>query len=68
MNSKGKGYATETVRAAADWALNQDGVLCVEAEAEPDNKVSQRVLAKCGFVLNGIVGEKGPRFVRKHNQ
>lgn len=65
---QGQGYATEAVRAAVDWALNQDGVLCVEAEAEPDNKVSQRVLAKCGFVLNGIVGEAGPRFVRKHNQ
>ncbi len=65
---QGQGYATKAVRAAVDWALNQDGVLCVEAEAEPDNKVSQRVLAKCGFVLNGIVGEEGPRFVRKHNQ
>lgn len=65
---QGQGYATEAVRAAVDWVLNQDGVLCVEAEAEPDNKVSQRVLAKCGFVLNGIVGEEGPRFVRKHNQ
>lgn len=65
---QGQGYATEAVRAAVDWALNQDGVLCVEAEAEPDNKVSQRVLVKCGFVLNGIVGEEGPRFVRKHNK
>lgn len=65
---QGQGYATKAVRAAVDWALNQDGVLCVEAEAKPDNKVSQRVLAKCGFVLNGIVGEEGPRFVRKHNQ
>lgn len=65
---QGQWYATKAVRAAVDWALNQDGVLCVEAEAEPDNKVSQRVLAKCGFVLNGIVGEEGPRFVRKHNQ
>ena len=65
---QGQGYATEAVRAVVDWALNQDGVLCVEAETEPDNKVSQRVLAKCGFVLNGIVGEEGPRFMRKHNQ
>ncbi len=64
---QGQGYATEAVMTAVDWALNQDGVLCVEAEAEPDNKASQRVLAKCGFVLNGIVGEEGPRYVRMHN-
>ena len=65
---QGQGYATEAVMAAVDWALKQDGVLCVEAETEPDNAASQRVLAKCGFVPNGIVGEEGPRFVRKHNQ
>ena len=37
----------------------------VEAETEPDNAASQRVLAKCGFVPNGIVGEEGPRYVRR---
>ncbi len=26
---------------------------------------SQRVLAKCGFVPTGTVGEEGPRFVRE---
>lgn len=65
---QGRGYATEAVMAAVDWALKQTGVLRVEAEAEPDNTASQRVLAKCGFVLNGIVGEEGSRFVREHNQ
>ena len=65
---QGRGYATEAVTAAVDWALKQTGVLCVEAEAEPDNTASQRVLAKCGFVLNGIVGGEGPLYVRMHNQ
>ena len=62
---QGQGYATEAVMAAVDWALKQDGVLCVEAETEPDNAASQRVLAKCGFVPSGIMGEEGPRYVRR---
>ena len=62
---QGQGYATEAVKATVDWALKQDGVLRVEAETEPDNTASQRVLAKCGFVSNGIMGEEGPRYVRR---
>ena len=60
---RGKGYATEAVAAAVSWALDQPGVTRVEAETEPDNKASQRVLEKCGFIPNGVVGEEGPRFV-----
>ena len=63
---QGQGYATEAVKAVVDWALMQDGVLRVEAETEPDNTASQRVLAKCGFVPNGIMGEEGPRYVRRY--
>ena len=62
---QGQGYATEAVKAAVNWALKRAGVLRVEAETEPDNTASQRVLAKCGFVPNGIVGEEGPRYVRR---
>ena len=61
---QGYGYATEAVNAAVMWALQQPGVTCVEAETEPDNSVSQRVLEKCGFVPSGIIGEEGPRFIR----
>ena len=43
---EGKGYTTEAVK----------------AETEPDNKASQRILEKCGFVLDGT-GKEGPRFV-----
>lgn len=35
----------------------------VEAETAPDNKASQRILEKCGFVPDGTMGEEGPRFV-----
>ena len=37
---------------------------CMERYAETDagNAASQRVLEKCGFRPNGILGEEGPRF------
>ena len=61
---QGQGYATEAVDAAVNRALQQPGVTRVEAETEPDNRASRRVLEKCGFLLTGTVGEEGPRFFR----
>ena len=43
-------------------AVSQEGVNCVEAETSPENTVSQRVLAKAGFIPMGENGEEGPRF------
>ncbi len=62
--SQGHGYATEAVDAATAWALKQPGVCRVNAETEPENRASQRVLEKCGFVPSGIMGEEGPRFCK----
>ena len=59
-----QGYAAEAVDAAVDWALQQPGVTRMEAETEPDNRASRRVLEKCGFLPTGTVGEEGPRFFR----
>jgi len=61
---QGQGYATEAVGAAVNWALQQPGVTRVEAETTLDNRASQRVLEKCGFLPSGIFGEEGPRFFR----
>ncbi len=61
---RGRGYAAEAVDAAVMWALQQPGVTRVEAETEPDNSASQRVLEKCGFTPSGVIGEEGPRFFR----
>ena len=47
------------------WASEQIGINHVEAETDPDNKASQRVLEKAGFHLNGIMGAEGPRYVFK---
>ena len=60
---EGHGYTTEAVKAMAKWAFQQKDVVFVEAETAPDNRASQRVLEKCGFVPDGTMGEEGPRFV-----
>ena len=62
---QGKGYATEAVTAAVEWALQQEGVTSVEAETDADNAASQRVLEKAGFVPTGTDGDEGPRFIRR---
>lgn len=61
---QGRGYATEAVGASVEWALTQPGVNRVEAETDPDNRASQRVLEKCGFRATGVIGEEGSRFVK----
>ena len=61
--SCGKGYMTEAVKTLVAWAVSQPCVSRVEAETDPDNQASQRVLSACGFVPTGTIGEEGPRFV-----
>lgn len=60
---EGHGYTTEAVQAMTKWAFSQKDVVFVEAETAPENKASQRILEKCGFVPDGTMGEEGPRFV-----
>ena len=45
------------------WAFQQKDIVFVDAETEPENKVSQRVPEKCGFVPDRTTGEEGSRFV-----
>lgn len=63
---EGRGLATEAVTAMAKWAIAQPGVVRIEAETEPNNIASQRVLQKSGFVPKGRSGKEGPRFVWKN--
>ena len=55
-------YATEAVKAVLEWALNDPNVTAIEAETDSENVASKRVLEKCGFKLNGKIGEEGPRY------
>lgn len=50
---QGRGYATESVRSLARWALAQPGVTRVLAETEWANPASVRVLERAGFVRSG---------------
>ena len=59
---QGRGYATEAVEAACQWAFQNAEVKSLEAETDPGNTASQKVLEKSGFHLNGTTGEEGPRF------
>ena len=61
-DQEGKGYTTEAVQAMTQWAFGNADVVFVEAETEPENRASRRILEKCGFVSNGE-GQEGPRFV-----
>lgn len=60
----GKGYMTEAVKAITTWAFAQPSITRVEAETTPENAASQKVLAACGFVPTGTMGEEGPRFAK----
>ncbi|MGN0350065.1 MAG: GNAT family N-acetyltransferase [Roseburia sp.] len=64
---EGNGYATEAVKAIIDWAFEQEGIYFIEAETDPDNRASQRILDKLFFKSNGT-GEEGPRFVLEKNE
>ncbi len=56
------GYATEAVKAILKRAFDVSGVADVEAETDPGNMASKRVLEKCGFTVNGKIGKEGPRY------
>jgi len=60
---QGQGYATEAVNLAVKWAFEHPEISAVEAETDPDNIASQKVLKKCNFKANGEIGEEGPRFI-----
>jgi RimJ/RimL family protein N-acetyltransferase len=58
--ARGRGYATEALRALSGWALEQDGVSTVVATVERENVPSQNVVARAGFTL---VSEDSAQFV-----
>ena len=62
---EGRGLMTEAVKAMVRWASRQPGVREIQAETDPGNLASQRVLEKAGFRPNGVTGAEGPRFTWK---
>lgn len=66
---QGKGYATEALRAAVDFALSQTHVSAVCAHTLPETNASTAVLKKCGFAFKGDVidPEDGPVWRWEHD-
>lgn len=48
-SERGRGVATEAVRAVTRWLHEQPGTTAVEAAIDPENRASQAVAAKAGF-------------------
>ena len=62
-----RGYGTEAVKSISCLAFKNPNLTYIEAEADPDNSASIRLLEKCGFITNGKFGEEGLRFVLDRN-
>lgn len=58
-----QGFASEAVQAVVTWAFGEPNVAAIGAEANANNIASQRVLEKCGFELNGKMGQEGPLYM-----
>lgn len=63
---RGRGVATDAVRAVCGWALGTGWCCVVEWRALPGNAASLRVAQKCGFTVEGtlrsrLVVRDGPR-------
>jgi ribosomal-protein-alanine N-acetyltransferase len=52
-NEQGKGYMTEAVRAAVEFAFGTWGLHRVAASYMPHNALSAAVLQRCGFQIEG---------------
>ena len=48
-DERGKGYATEAVRAVFDWARREHGIRRFRASVAPDNERSLNLIGKLGF-------------------
>lgn len=54
----GKGYASEAVRTVLQFGFEQIGLHRVEAELDPRNEASARLLEKLGFQKEGLLRER----------
>jgi ribosomal-protein-alanine N-acetyltransferase len=52
---RNKGYCTEAVKISLDYLFLSKEIVRVEAEANPKNTASLRVLEKTGFIKEGII-------------
>jgi RimJ/RimL family protein N-acetyltransferase len=54
----GKGYATEALRLAIDFAFGTLGLARLEADIDPRNEASCRLIERIGFAREGLLRER----------
>ena len=54
LNYRGRGYTTEAVRLLVDHLFTSKDIVRIQAECNPENKASVRVLEKAGFTYEGL--------------
>jgi RimJ/RimL family protein N-acetyltransferase len=59
-HARGRGTATEAVRLLTRWAFAELGLARLELTCGPDNKASQQVAERCGFVREGVLRSHVP--------
>jgi RimJ/RimL family protein N-acetyltransferase len=57
--ARGRGYAPEALRVAAEWILREQSFNRVELFAATGNTASQRVAEKAGFAREGVARNSG---------
>ncbi|MGH2588382.1 MAG: GNAT family N-acetyltransferase [Dehalococcoidia bacterium] len=55
---RGRGAATESVRALCAWAFTSTPVVTITLRTDPDNHASQAVAQRAGFTLQGRDGDR----------
>jgi len=60
-SARGQGLMTEAVRAVVQWARTEHGIQWLRLWTHPDNRASQAVAERAGFVRIGV-GEHTPPF------
>jgi RimJ/RimL family protein N-acetyltransferase len=54
-HARGRGVATRALRLLCGWAFKQLDVARIEAQVEPENEGSQRVVERLGFEREGLL-------------
>lgn len=55
QSERGKGYCTEAVKMLVDYLFLAKDIVRIQAQTNPRNVASQRVLEKAGFAKGGVI-------------
>ena len=55
LNERNKGHCTEAVKIMTDYLFLSKEIVRIEAETNPENIASKRVLEKAGFTKEGLI-------------